>query len=189
MKEAERRPLRVWTVSNGLSFLRLLLAAPVAAVARHPAGGRWWILALCLVAYATDLTDGFIARRFGQESDFGRLIDPLADKIFIAAFAAALLLAGSLPLWYLAVVVGRDLIILAGGGYLKSRRGVLVQSNIAGKIAVVTVGVTLVLSMFPESGGAVTAALALSCCALGWSLFEYASRFLSLTRHSAPHSA
>lgn len=179
------RPLRVWTVSNGLSFLRLLLAAPVVVAAQDAAANRWWIVALCLAAYLTDLSDGWIARRFGQESDFGRIIDPLADKIFVASFALALLLDGLLPLWYLLAVVGRDMLILAGGLYLKSRRGLLAQSNLAGKMAVVTVGLTLLISMFPETGAALTAALVASSIALAWSFAGYLLHFTSVLRAAA----
>lgn len=174
--------LRVFTISNGLSFLRLLLAIPVALLVQDVANNRWWIFGLCWIVYVTDISDGLVARHFNQESNFGRIIDPLADKIFVGAFAVALTVSGLLPLWFLCVVVIRDLLILIGGIYLKKRTRQIVQSNYPGKVAVMTVGLCLVATLFKESfsESAYLIALLSSTGMLILSFIGYGKKFLAL---------
>lgn len=178
------RPLNVWTLSNGLSLLRLFLAIPVVLLAADAGANRWWIVAVCFAAYVTDLTDGYVARHFGKESDFGRIIDPVADKVYVAAFAISLAWQGLLPVWFLLFVAGRDALILAAGLYLKRKKGVLAQSNMTGKVAVVTVGVVLLLSLFrgDTGDGVFAAALVVSAVALSASLWKYARGFIARFR-------
>jgi cardiolipin synthase len=75
-------------------------------------------LAVFFLASLTDFADGFVARRFGQQSRLGRFLDPLADKLLIttAFVVMAIPRAGfpSIPVWLAAAVVGRDLIIVLG---------------------------------------------------------------------------
>jgi cardiolipin synthase len=99
-------------IPNMLSALRLVLA-PVAA---------WLILherdfpALCvfLIAGASDAADGFLAKRFGLASRFGAWLDPAADKLLMLASFLTLTYVGAVPLWLTALVIGRDLAIVAG---------------------------------------------------------------------------
>jgi cardiolipin synthase (CMP-forming) len=124
---------RVLTVPNVLSAIRLA-TVPIflylfvtgreeAAVILYGAGA--W----------TDFFDGYIARRLGQESELGRLLDPLADRIYIVALALALVAVGALPWWLTAGIVARDVILLSLWP-LFERRGVgRIQVNFAGKTA------------------------------------------------------
>ena len=81
---------------------------------------RWWALGVFVFAAATDGVDGWIARRFNQCSKFGAFIDPIADKALLLTGVITLSLVdwGSpgwrLPLWFAAIVVLRDCIILGG---------------------------------------------------------------------------
>lgn len=176
----------IWTISNGLSFLRLLLAVPIIFLARDIAIYRWWILALCFFAYITDLSDGFIARHFNQESEFGRIIDPLADKIFVGVFAIVLTIQSLLPLWFLIVVLGRDALIFSGGIFLKKKKGIVAQSNYTGKIAVVTIGICLLLSLFRNemNESIFIIALASSTLMLAVSFVGYMLRFTKVIKQS-----
>jgi phosphatidylglycerophosphate synthase len=83
------------TLANGLTLLRLL-AAPVFAAAVS-AGAPRLAVAFFALAVATDLADGWVARRFGQTSPRGELIDHAVDAIFVSTGAAALAAAGVLP--------------------------------------------------------------------------------------------
>jgi cardiolipin synthase len=83
----------------------------------------WWLLhredygpalALTLVAGLSDALDGALAKRFGWESRLGGLLDPIADKLLLAACFLGLWTGGALPGWLLALVLARDLIIVAG---------------------------------------------------------------------------
>ncbi len=70
-----------------------------------------WLFA---IAGLSDAVDGFVARRFNQRTRLGAILDPLADKLLIVATALALAWLGLLPAWLAAIIVGRDLVILAG---------------------------------------------------------------------------
>ncbi|MBK8285328.1 MAG: CDP-alcohol phosphatidyltransferase family protein [Ahniella sp.] len=97
---------------NLLSGLRLLCTVPLAL----------WILdgqdarALYLLVFAglTDLLDGFLAKRFGWQSAVGAWLDPAADKLLALVVLACLFVVDALPLWFVLVVVGRDLILALG---------------------------------------------------------------------------
>ena len=138
---------RIWTISNLLSFSRVALLAPLAYVLfsdipNHEA----WMSAIIVLAGLTDFFDGYFARRLHQVTDLGKIIDPLADKITVAGAAILFVMVGLLPLWYLIVVVLRDVLIFIGGVYIKARKNVVTQSNWPGKVTVFFLAVVLLLS-------------------------------------------
>jgi CDP-diacylglycerol--glycerol-3-phosphate 3-phosphatidyltransferase len=100
-----------------------------------------------LVAVATDFFDGLLARALKQVTDFGKLLDPVADKICIITAAAALVLAGDIPLWYAGLVAFRDALIVVGSSLIISRRKVVVQSVWAGKLTVSFIAAYLILAV------------------------------------------
>jgi cardiolipin synthase len=113
------------TIPNVLTLLRLLAIVPFAYLAMQ--GKDRAALLLFLIAGISDTIDGTIARRYGQASKLGRLLDPIADKLFtgvayvvLAAFRPGL---SRMPMWLMWAVVLRDVLILAGGMlvYEKSR--------------------------------------------------------------------
>lgn len=87
------------------------------------------------LAALTDLLDGMLARRANKVTEFGRILDPLADRLFISSMAVALYLkAGAPPLWALMLLVGRDAVILAGSAWLRWR-GQAISVTYLGKAA------------------------------------------------------
>ena len=102
---------RVWTVPNALSALRLL-GVPLFLywVLHTHQDGR--AVLLLIAAGLSDYLDGKIARRFGQFSRLGQLLDPAADRLYIAATLLALVARDGLPLWWALVLVGRDLALV-----------------------------------------------------------------------------
>jgi cardiolipin synthase (CMP-forming) len=108
-------------VPNAVTLVRLLLM-PVCAYLL--ATGRYgWGIALTAVVGSTDWVDGWLARRTGQVSRLGQLLDPLADRLLIASVAIALVVREVVP-WQAAVLlVARDLVLLCGWPVLK-RRGI-----------------------------------------------------------------
>ena len=175
-----------WTVSNGLSLARLLMAVPVAWLLFQTPVPRVTVFVLCWVAYATDLLDGWIARRFHQESDLGRALDPLADKVYVAGAVFALVLQGMMPLFFVLLVLARDVGIFAAGMYLKKKTGVLVQSNYTGKAAVVSIGLFILFSLYRTdvSDSFYTGWMLLSIALQAASLFGYGKRFAALMKTS-----
>ena len=103
---------RVWTVPNALSVLRLLGVPVFLWLVLHEPYRDGWAIWVLIAAGITDYLDGKIARRFGQFSRLGQLLDPAADRLYIAATLVALVYRDALPLWWALVLVGRDLALV-----------------------------------------------------------------------------
>ncbi len=177
---------RFLTVSNLLSISRAVLVIPfVAVLLSDLPGARLWACLIMAVAALTDKLDGSLARRLNQVTDWGKILDPLADKIGVAAGAAALLVLGAIPLWFLAVLVGRDLLILCGGLYLKMKKGILMQSNETGKWTIGLISLTLFLAVTGLVPEVVTVLVWLCLAMLAVSLALYARRFVQALSASA----
>jgi hypothetical protein len=95
-----------------LSMLRLLLAAPIMYLIMVN-GPLLWLLVLFLLALASDYFDGRLARWSHSVSDWGKVLDPLADKISALMVILALVLRGSLPMWFLGLMLVRDTLIVS----------------------------------------------------------------------------
>ena len=133
---------------------------------------------------ATDKLDGDLARSRGEETEWGKILDPLADKICVAVMALVLLKLGDFPLWFVLALVLRDLLILAGGIYLKSSKGVVLSSNVAGKWVAALIAFTIfviLLNLFREMQW-----ILLAGCAAGLllSLAMYVARLLEVLREA-----
>lgn len=136
---------RIWTIPNGLSLVRLLLLIPI--LFALAGGRRTEAVAFAALSVATDFIDGWVARRFNQASDLGRMMDPFIDKVSV--LSAALLMALSpiyrFPLWYLGFLVIRELSVLAFGLWAVRRKGVVLEANRPGKNSAFFTGVSVVL--------------------------------------------
>jgi len=99
-----------WTAPNLITLGRLLLAPFVVweIVARRPVGA----FVLLFVAGLTDLLDGLVARGTNSHSHLGELLDPVADKVLLSGVFVGLEWIGSVPLWFVAIVFGRDVFLL-----------------------------------------------------------------------------
>jgi len=89
--------------------------------------------ALLILAAISDGVDGYLARRLNMRSGLGLILDPLADKLFAAVLLIELVMFRGLPVWLAAVIVGRDLLIAAGGMLVLRRRKVPLASNVTGQ--------------------------------------------------------
>ncbi|MFN2538563.1 MAG: CDP-alcohol phosphatidyltransferase family protein, partial [Mycobacteriales bacterium] len=102
---------RIWTIPNALSALRLAGVPVFLYLVLGPHEDGWAIL-LLMAAGISDYLDGKIARRFNQFSRLGQLLDPAADRLYIISTLIALVVRDGLPLWWAALLVGRDLALL-----------------------------------------------------------------------------
>jgi len=143
------------TFASKITLTRLLLV-PVFAVfaiyyGNSIASGkplewfRWTALAIFVTAAASDGIDGWVARRFNQRSKFGAFIDPVADKTLLLTGITVLAAVDwgpdgwSLPVWFSALVIVRDCIILGGIGYLHfTHHKVVIHPHWSGKVCTVT---------------------------------------------------
>jgi CDP-diacylglycerol--glycerol-3-phosphate 3-phosphatidyltransferase len=133
------------TPSNLISLMRAFMVFPaIFALIAH-----LYILvaSIFVVAFISDLLDGLVARRTNTVSELGKIIDPLADKIFVGLVVIAMAAYGLIPTWFLAAIIIRDMIIIAGGIWAKRKLGVVLPSNYPGKAAVLTISLTLFLIM------------------------------------------
>jgi len=169
------------SLPNLLSISRLALAGP----AIHAIlSGRWrWATVLLVAAAITDGLDGLLARRWNAATRLGAYLDPIADKALLSGAFLALGIAGALPWWLVGLVLGRDVLILAGALVamrLKRRRDFppSVWGKLSTLIQVLTGGVAGLSRAWPEWG--LTPALAvlvwLAAAATLWSGLAYARR-------------
>jgi cardiolipin synthase len=108
------------TVPNAITILRILLVPPfVIFLLRGQFGGA---LAVFAVAGISDLIDGYVARRFRQQSKIGAFIDPLADKLLAGTAFVLLAMKSIIPDWLAVIVISREVVIV-GGLYLLSLLG------------------------------------------------------------------
>jgi CDP-diacylglycerol--glycerol-3-phosphate 3-phosphatidyltransferase len=110
-------------------FLTLLFVAVLSANWRY---GNTAALAIFLLASATDYADGEIARRYKLETNFGRLMDPLVDKIMLAAAFICLVQDSALPAWAAVVIISREFLI-TGLRLLGASQGVVMGADAVGK--------------------------------------------------------
>ena len=127
----QERCLRFYTIPNLISMFRILLIIPIAYFVWHD--NLKVVFILILIGVVTDYMDGIIARHFNQISDWGKLLDPLADKLAIGTLLIILHLKQEVPLWLVIVVVGRDLAILIAGLFLAKKYRLITTSNFIGK--------------------------------------------------------
>jgi CDP-diacylglycerol--glycerol-3-phosphate 3-phosphatidyltransferase len=168
-------------VSNLLSISRILLIAPFLLITLSEIpNARLWGCLILAIGMLTDNLDGRLARKLHQETELGRILDPLADKLAVAALAITLLLLGAVPLWFAVALFTRDALILAGGIYLKAKRGIVVPSNTVGKWAVNAIVYTCGLALVGAPSLLVDIGIWTTVLMLVASLALYIKRFVEI---------
>lgn len=189
------------TTASKITIARILLVPAFALLAvaygRSVIDGspteawRWAALSVFVLAATTDGVDGWVARHFNQRSDFGAFIDPIADKALLLTGVIVLSLVDwgvegwRLPLWFALVVILRDVVILAGIGWLKHRGlTVRIRPHWLGKVCTVSqmfaLGwVMLKLTAFPPAWPCAVAAVLTTASGI-----EYVRRGLKILRGS-----
>jgi cardiolipin synthase len=125
---------RIATVPNALSLVRILLI-PVFVVLLLGDGTELAGLLLLGAVVATDWVDGYIARHTGQVSNVGKVLDPVADRLAIAAALVALVVRDAVPLWAALLVLVRDALVLVAGAAVLARHRVRLDVRWIGKVA------------------------------------------------------
>lgn len=121
------------TIPNILTLLRVAIIPVVVVlmIAGESDVARWWALALFVASAVTDFFDGWLARKLNQVSDFGRLFDPIADKLLVAAVYFLLVNDGIIAGWNViavVLIVSRELLVSALREYL-AERGIAMPSS------------------------------------------------------------
>src|SRR6516162_2499663 len=101
---------RIFTVPNAISVARLA-GLPVFLWLVLGPQADWWAVALLILAGISDWLDGKLARAWNQQSQLGQVLDPAADRLYIAATLAGLAIRGVIPWWLVALLVSRELVV------------------------------------------------------------------------------
>ena len=125
---------RVLTVPNALSLARLAGVPAFLWLVLGPHADGWAVL-LLIGAGISDWLDGKIARAWNQQSRLGRLLDPAADRLYIAATLAALAIRGIIPWWLAGLLAGRELVLAGVLAVLRRYRYEPLQVSLVGKTA------------------------------------------------------
>ncbi len=124
---------------NKLTVLRVILVIPfVLCLLTGFAGAYsdWIALAIFIVASLTDMLDGKIARKYNLVTNFGKLMDPLADKLLVCSALICLIQMGRIPAWIVVIIIARDFII-GGIRELAADNGVVIAASYWGKFKTV----------------------------------------------------
>ena len=156
---------RVLTVPNLISFARILLIPVFVLLLLNEGTERAGLLLLGFVV-STDWVDGQVARRTGQVSELGKLLDPIADRLAIAAALITLVVVDAFPLWAALLILVRDGAILIAGVWL-IRKGIRIDVRLIGKIATFS----LMFSVPAIAWGNFDLGLHATALALGWMAF------------------
>lgn len=170
-----------WTIPNAISLARLVLVIPITYLILV-GGSLPWLLGLVALAVLTDWLDGRVARWSKTVSAWGKVLDPLADKFAAAMIVMALVFrpgtAAGLPVWFLVLIVTRDVLIVLGGAILARRTGQVVVSLWAGKVAVTMLAVTVLAALLRADPPVLNACVWMTTALLVYSFLRYVMRFL-----------
>jgi cardiolipin synthase (CMP-forming) len=142
----------ILTVPNILSFARIALIPLFCWLAANEETRLWGILLFALVV-STDWVDGYVARRTGQVSELGRILDPVADRLAIAAGLLTFAFSDIFPFWAALLILFRDIVLLLGAGALLWGRNIRVDVRWIGKIATFSLMAAITWIAWGNAGG------------------------------------
>ncbi len=179
---AERRSCeKILTPANVVTLVRICLV-PVFVVALISPWPDWigfealnpwkaWIAALIFVAIScTDWLDGYLARSRNEVTDFGKFMDPLADKVLVVAALLVLVELGSLPSWPVIIIIAREFIV-SGVRMVAASKGEVIAASWYGKFKTVFQMIAIVLFVVKESpaiGALISPQFAFGLYILSW---------------------
>lgn len=139
---------------NKLTVLRIIMVPFFVFFMLTNVGGaanKWIALALFCVASLTDMLDGKIARARGLVTNFGKFMDPLADKLLVCSAMICLIPLGKLTAWFVIVIIAREFII-SGFRLVASDNGIVIAASYWGKFKTVS-QMFMVIVMIMDLGG------------------------------------
>lgn len=155
-QKASPQKLPYWQqhIANWLTVLRILLTPPIMVLLMwDDVRGGYWACGLFILGSLTDWWDGYFARRYGSESTFGKLMDPISDKIMVSSTLIMMIPSGRVDAILVVVLIVRD-ILIGGVRSLAAADQVIISARSSGKwkTAVQMIGIPLVLVREPVWG-------------------------------------
>lgn len=135
--------------ANKLTILRVIMI-PVFLLVLYleVPGANYWALVLFVAASLTDTLDGYIARHYNQITDFGKFMDPLADKCLVVAAMLWFVEIGQMPAWALLIVIVREFAV-SGLRMVAADKGRVIAAGWSGKVKTAATMVCIVLMLLP----------------------------------------
>lgn len=139
---------------NKLTLLRIIMIPffVVFMLVDFGPWSKWAALAIFVVASLTDTLDGYLARRDHLVTNFGKFMDPLADKLLVCSAMICMIELGRLPSWVVIVIIGREFVI-SGFRLIASDNGVVIAANYWGKVKTVCQMVMIIVLIADLGGG------------------------------------
>lgn len=135
------------TVPNFITIIRILLV-PVFCILYFMPGLRWAAFIVLVLSGISDVLDGIIARKFNQVSRLGKVLDPIADKLFQLSTVICITIDNPEIWWMLALMVAKELFMLIGGTIFYHKTHAVIASKWYGKLTSVLLFSTFVISFF-----------------------------------------
>lgn len=173
---------RVWNVPNALSMFRILLIIPL--------GIALWeqenVIAVLIgiLTSITDNLDGYFARRLNQITEFGKIIDPVSDKLLVGVIVIILLIQERMPLWFALVIWGRDVLLMLGSLWAAKKIGWVLPSNVMGKMTITVLGLTLMFIILNIEIVAFWGTWVSSAFLAGSFIYYFVRMFIVLMKHN-----
>lgn len=166
-------------IPNALSTMRILTIPVISLLILHSNARNYPILiAVFFFSILLDFFDGYLARKLDQETELGKILDPIADKLMVFFIILALMIKSDFPLWLGIVIILRDFLILLAGLILSKKEKKIRPSILIGKITFAALGV-LVMAFIVDLSPTLQIPLVkryiivLNVGFLGWSWIEY----------------
>ena len=186
-KRLQTRKDRILTLANAISISRIFLTIPLVLIfediAHGLTGKLWQAFVLIIIIVLTDFLDGYVARKAEEITNFGKLIDPVADKVCMMVVLIYLIISYKLPflIFFLTLAI-RDIFLIIIGVYLMFSQEEVFQSNRSGKWFIGISALMMVLFLFKNPLNIPSYMLwtsyLISSLLFMFSTFEYVRRYL-----------
>ena len=186
-KRLQTRQDRIMTLANAISISRIFLAIPLVLlfedISKGEPGKLWWAFGLIIIIVLTDFLDGYVARKAEETTNFGKLIDPVADKVCMMVVMIYLIISYKLPfLLFFVTLAIRDVFLIIIGVYLMFSQEEVFQSNRSGKWFMGITALMMTFFLFKDPMGIPGYVLwmtyLISMLLFAFSTFEYIQRYM-----------
>ena len=191
-KRLQTRQDRIMTLANAISISRIFLAIPLVLlfedISKGEPGKLWWAFGLIIIIVLTDFLDGYVARKAEETTNFGKLIDPVADKVCMMVVMIYLIISYKLPfLLFFVTLAIRDVFLIIIGVYLMFSQEEVFQSNRSGKWFMGITALMMTFFLFKDPMGIPGYVLwmtyLISMLLFAFSTFEYIRRYMRYFKH------
>ena len=186
-KRLQTRRDRIMTLANAISLSRIFLAIPLVLlfedISKGESGKLWWAFGLIIIIVLTDYLDGYVARKAEETTNFGKLIDPVADKVCMMVVMIYLIISYKLPfLLFFVTLAIRDVFLIIIGVYLMFSQEEVFQSNRSGKWFMGITALMMTFFLFQDPlgipGYVLWMTYLISMLLFAFSTFEYMRRYM-----------